>query len=132
MNAFAFDAISIVIDQPDSEFDLVCFAGSGQAPEIYLMLQRSLKFNAQDASLGMGTYYIEWCDQSNSGYGGVAQALLAPSLIEFKFNTAGAEFLGGMEALKISMSLQPDQFTALQLALERVFDGTGCLIVTDA
>ncbi|AVP96791.1 hypothetical protein C7S18_06070 [Ahniella affigens] len=132
MSTFAFDAARVAIEQPDNQFDLVGFADSNFGPESYLILQRAFEFDEQDTSLGMNTYHVEWCDQGNSGYGGVSRAMLTPSSVEFVFDSEGAEFLGGLRALKISFQLEPAQFAELSRALERVFEGSGCLVIADA
>jgi hypothetical protein len=132
MSTFAFDAACVAIDQPDGEFDLVGFADNAQDPESYLILQRALEFDEQDISLGMNTYHVEWCDQEYSGYGGISRAMLTPCSIQFVFDTMGIGFLGGLEALKISLRLQHGQFAELSRVLGRIFEGSDCLFVADA
>ena len=132
MSTFAFDAVCVAIDQPDGEFDLVGFADSAQDPESYLILQRALGFDEQGMSVGMDTYHVEWCDQQYSGYGGISRALLTPCSMEFAFDATGIGYLGGLEALKMSLRLQPGQFAELSRVLGRIFKASGCLFVADA
>jgi Immunity protein 10 len=131
MSSFVFVATCVAIEQPDGEFDLVGFADSEYDPKSYLMLQRAFQFDEQDVKLGMDTYHVEWCDQGSSGYGGISRVFLTLSTVEFEFNPKGIEFLGGLETLKISIQLKTSQLRVLHQALDRIFEGSGCLIVAD-
>jgi hypothetical protein len=74
MSSFAFEAKSVATAHPGGEFHLVGFADFDA--NTYFMLQRAFEFNEQDVALGMDTYYIEWCGQEHSGYGGISQFVL--------------------------------------------------------
>jgi len=50
-------------------YHMVGFSDNGDNPNQYIILQRFMKFDAQDIKLGMNSYYFEYLDQSNSGYG---------------------------------------------------------------
>ena len=132
MSTFAFDVDCVAIDQRDGEVDLVGFADSAQDPEFYLILQRALGFDEHDISQGIDTYHVEWCDQEHSGYGGISRAMLTPCSMEFVFDATGIGFLGGLEALKISLRLEPGQFAELSQVLGRIFEASGCSFVADA
>lgn len=129
MSTFAFNAGRVAIEHLDGEFSLVGFADSDRDPETYLTLQRALEFDEQNSSLGMDTYHVEWCDQGSSGYGGISRAVLTPTAVELAFDAEGSAFLGGLQALRISFQLRPGQLPELRRALERIFEGSGCLVI---
>jgi hypothetical protein len=135
MNSFAFEAKSVAVEHPDGEFHLVGFADREFNTSIYLMLQRAFEHDEhdeQDVELGMDTYHVEWCDQQNSGYGGISQFVLKPTGAEITFAPDAAEALDGMGRLSIFFQLAPSEHLALREALGHIFEGSGCLVVADA
>lgn len=132
MTAFSFRAESVVSEHPDGACHLVGFADKKYDTEIYLMLERSYEEEEQDVQLGMNTYHIEWCDQEQSGYGGITQFVLKSSSAEVHFEPNMAESLGGMEHVSISFRLQASEHQALKKTLQRIFHGSSCLRFADA
>ena len=80
----------------------------------------------------MDTFYVEWCGQGNSRYGGITRFLLKPGMAEVTFDTETTELLNGMEHLRISFHLPPAEYASLREGLEHIFDGTGCFQAADA
>jgi hypothetical protein len=134
MTIFSFSAESVVSEHPDGVCHLVGFADKKFDTEIYLMLQRSYEEEEreQDIQLGMNTYHVEWCDQRNSGYGGITQFVLRPTSAEVHFEPELAESLGGMEHLSISFQLEASKHQKLKEALLCIFRGRKCLELADA
>jgi hypothetical protein len=133
MNTFAFEAKCIATEHPDGICYLVGFADSKFDTKIYLMLQRDFEgvCDEEEIELGMDNYYVEWCGQENSGYGGISQFVLNQGNVEVAFSPDGVENLNGIECISISFQLTPSEHTALKEALSHIFRDSGCLIVTD-
>ncbi|MBH9579192.1 Imm10 family immunity protein [Inhella proteolytica] len=131
MTVFAFQASCVVNRHPDGECHLVGFADHERDTKTYLMLQRSFEEDEQDVELGMNTYYVEWCGQERSGYGGVAKFTLKRGLAELTFRPEMAIALGGIKHLSIGFQLSADEWDALQEALKCIFFGSGCLEIAD-
>lgn len=53
----------------EEQYYMVGFSDNGDEPNQYVILQRAINFDKQDVGLGMNSYYFEFSDQSNSGYG---------------------------------------------------------------
>jgi hypothetical protein len=53
----------------EDNYYMIGFSDNGDAPDKYVIIERAMAFDEQDIELGMGTYYFEYSDQSNSGYG---------------------------------------------------------------
>jgi Immunity protein 10 len=53
--------------------------------ENYVIIQRANTFDSQDKELGMDNYYIEYNDQSNSGYGICEKIVLDNDILDFVF-----------------------------------------------
>lgn len=63
-----FTANHIVYELTEDNSYLVGYADDKNDTEEYVIIERALEFDEQDISLGMNSYYIEYADQSNSGY----------------------------------------------------------------
>lgn len=63
-----FTANHIVYELTEDNSYLVGYADDKNDTEEYVIFERALEFDEQDISLGMNSYYIEYADQSNSGY----------------------------------------------------------------
>lgn len=96
------------------------------------MLQRGIEDDAQDRQMGMDTYYVEWCDQGWSLYGGVEAFFLGQSSAHVVFTPLGAERLGGLEQLSIDFQVSEVEWHALYGALAAIFRGTDRLAVADS
>ena len=64
-----FIANEIVYEVTEYNSYLVGFADDKNEPKEYVIVERALEFDEQDIKLGMDSYYFEYSDQSNSGYG---------------------------------------------------------------
>ena len=87
MTVFSFHANSVVSEHPEGECHFVGFADETWDTEIYLMLGRLFEDEEQDIQIGLNTFHMEWCTQSNSGYGGITQLVLKPSSANVHFDT---------------------------------------------
>lgn len=85
MNTFAFEAECVAVEQRDGEFLVVGFADNDLDTGTYLMLQRALEHDEQNGALGMDTFYVEWCGEENSRYGGISRFELRPNSAEVIF-----------------------------------------------
>ena len=65
---FDADKITYKIDSED-ECYMIGFSDNGDEPDQYVIVQRSINFDEKDVEQGMNTYYFEYSDQANSGYG---------------------------------------------------------------
>ena len=65
---FVANKITYEINTDDGYY-LIGFSDNSDTPNQYVIIQRAIEFDEQDVALGMNTYYFEYSDQSNSGYG---------------------------------------------------------------
>ncbi|GGX06561.1 Imm10 family immunity protein [Undibacterium macrobrachii] len=126
MSTFKFHANCVVTQDPNCEGHLVGFADQ-DAAQIYLMLQRAYEYDEQDRELGMDTYYVEWCNQENSGYGGISQFSLHRNLAELIFDPDVSAELDDLHQISISFKLDENQFESLKQALQKIFENSNCL-----
>ena len=78
-----FIANEIVYEVTEYNSYLVGFADDKNEPEEYVIVERALEFDEQDIKLGMDSYYFEYSDQSNSGYGLCDKVILRQNEIVF-------------------------------------------------
>jgi hypothetical protein len=72
----------------EDEVLTVAFADSEDAdPDRYLILQRGASDDAQDAELGMDTYYAEIGEPGLAGYGGIDAVQISADALVFAFST---------------------------------------------
>lgn len=64
-----FTANDIIYQISDENSFLIGFADDSNDPNEYIIAEKAFEFDEQDIELGMDTYYFEYADQSNSGYG---------------------------------------------------------------
>jgi hypothetical protein len=65
---FIADKVTYEINT-EEDYYMIGFSDNGDEPDQYVILQRAIVFDKQDIELGINTYYFEYLDQSNSGYG---------------------------------------------------------------
>jgi hypothetical protein len=75
------------IDNIEENYKMIAFGDNREEEKIenYVILQRANTFDEQDIKLGMDSYYIEYNDQSNSGYGICEQISIDENLINIEF-----------------------------------------------
>ena len=78
-----FIANEIVYEVTECNSYLVGFADDKNEPKEYVIVERALEFDEQDIKLGMDSYYFEYSDQSNSGYGLCDKVILRQNEIVF-------------------------------------------------
>lgn len=78
-----FIANEIVYEVTEYNSYLVGFADDKNEPKEYVIVERALEFDVQDIKLGMDSYYFEYSDQSNSGYGLCDKVILRQNEIVF-------------------------------------------------
>ena len=78
-----FIANEIVYEVTEYNSYLVGFADDKNEPKEYVIVERALEFEEQDIKLGMDSYYFEYSDQSNSGYGLCDKVILRQNEIVF-------------------------------------------------
>ena len=78
-----FIANEIVYEVTEYNSYLVGFADDKNEPKEYVIVERALGFDEQDIKLGMDSYYFEYSDQSNSGYGLCSKVILRQNEIVF-------------------------------------------------
>jgi hypothetical protein len=73
----------------EEDYYLLGFSDNGDEPDQYVVLQRAINFDEQDVELGMNTYYFEYSNQSNSGYGICKKIVIEKGYVffELKENT---------------------------------------------
>ena len=65
------------------QFIFIGFADDKNEPKEYVIVERALEFDEQDIKLGMDSYYFEYSDQSNSGYGLCSKVVIRQNEIVF-------------------------------------------------
>lgn len=78
-----FIANEIVYEVTEYNSYLVGFADDKNEPKEYVIVERALEFDEQNIKLGMDSYYFEYSDQSNSGYGLCDKVILRQNEIVF-------------------------------------------------
>lgn len=78
-----FIANEIVYEVTEYNSYLVGFSDDKNEPKEYVIVERALEFDEQDIKLGMDSYYFEYSDQSNSGYGLCDKVILRQNEIVF-------------------------------------------------
>lgn len=78
-----FIANDIVYEVTEDNSYLIGFADDKNEPNEYVIIERALEFDEQDIKLGMDSYYFEYSDQSNSGYGLCSKVVLRQNEIVF-------------------------------------------------
>jgi len=78
-----FIANEIVYEVTEYNSYLVGFADDKNEPKEYVIVERALEFDEQDIKLGIDSYYFEYSDQSNSGYGLCDKVILRQNEIVF-------------------------------------------------
>ena len=78
-----FIANEIVYEVTEYNSYWVGLADDKNEPKEYVIVERALEFDEQDIKLGMDSYYFEYSDQSNSGYGLCDKVILRQNEIVF-------------------------------------------------
>ena len=78
-----FIANDVVYELTVDNSYLIGFADNKNEPNEYVIIERALEFDEQDIKLGMDSYYFEYSDQSNSGYGLCSKVVLRQNEIVF-------------------------------------------------
>ncbi len=78
-----FIANDVVYEVTVDNSYLIGFADNKNEPNEYVIVERALEFDEQDIKLGMDSYYFEYSDQSNSGYGLCSKVVLRQNEIVF-------------------------------------------------
>lgn len=81
-----FIANDIIYEVTEDNSYLVGFADDKNDPEEYVIIERAFEFDEQDIKLGMDSYYFEYSDQSNSGYGFCSKVVIRQNEIVFSIN----------------------------------------------
>lgn len=87
---FTAKKITYEINKEESYY-MVGFLDNDDEPDQYVILQRAITFDDQDIKLGMNTYYFEFSDQSNSGYGVCKNVKLENNKVYFNLNTTSVK-----------------------------------------
>jgi hypothetical protein len=132
MESFVLQAESVAVEHPKRGCHLVGFADQAPDTKTYLLLQRAFAFDEQDVALGMDTYHVEWCGQHTSGYGGISRFQLNPGHAQVTFAPGSPVARGGIARLTIAFQLTAPEHLALQDALRDIFEGSDCVLLTDA
>jgi len=76
-----------ISDNIDDGYKMISFGDNEIEENIenYVIIQRANTFDSQDEKLGMNNYYIEYNDQSNSGYGVCEKIVLDNNMLDFIF-----------------------------------------------
>lgn len=78
-----FIANDVVYEVTVDNSYLIGFADNKNEPNGYVIIERALEFDEQDIKLGMDSYYFEYSDQSNSGYGLCSKVVIRQNEIVF-------------------------------------------------
>lgn len=78
-----FIANDVVYEVTVDNSYLIGFADNKNEPNEYVIIEKALEFDEQDIKLGMDSYYFEYSDQSNSGYGLCSKVVLRQNEIVF-------------------------------------------------
>lgn len=120
----SFHAKSINIENMDDCY-LVIFYNIGE----YFLLQKAYDFDEKDQQNGMNTYHIEYCDQSQSLYGGIDSIVLYRNKVDIELNEEAAKQLKINKKLSIGFTLNDENYKNLEIQLKNIFTDDKCLSV---
>ncbi len=82
---FKADKITYDLNSEEGVYT-IGFSDNEDDPDQYIVFQRAVSFDEQDENSGMNSYYFEYADQSNCGYGICRKVILESSNITFFMN----------------------------------------------
>ena len=119
-----FQAENVAIESRDGAY-IVGFSSSiSAAPELYVILQRSIQDTDDDHSLGHDIYYVE-VSGIGSGYGGIQKVTLSNDKLSLQINQP-SKYFGDLGMIIISFNLNSDEKTRLENQIRSIFRDTDC------
>jgi hypothetical protein len=112
----SFHIKSIHIENMDNCY-LLIFYNIGE----YFLLQRGYELDEQEDKFGFNTYYIEYCDQYQSCYGGIEKILLHKDKIDIDLSVNAANNLKINRKLSIRFNLEEQKYKELKIQLKNIF-----------
>jgi len=102
---------------------MIGFFNNGDEPDKYVILQRAITFDEQDIELGMNTYYFEYSDQSNSGYGICENAKIEKNKVLFDLKENA---LDDIEKIEITFEQEKtiDDWNEFENIFNKIFSST--------
>lgn len=92
----------------EDEYYLIGFSDNGDEPNQYVILEKAMTFDEQDVELEMNTYYFEYSDQSNSGYGICKNVLLENNRVYFELKEKALDDIKSIEIIFEQEALTTD------------------------
>lgn len=117
---FIADKVTFEINEDDN-FYMIGFSDNGDDPEQYVIVQRAILFDEQDIELGMGSYYFEYSDQSNSGYGICRNVELDRNKVVFKFKENTIDDIEAIE-IKFKDEMSSDVWSEFEDIFNKIFN----------
>jgi hypothetical protein len=120
----SFHTKSINIENMEQCY-LVIFYNIGE----YFLLQRAYDLDSNNQEIGMNTYYIEYCDQAQSIYGGIDSIVLYRDKVDIKLNEEASNQLKINRNLSIGFTLDDGKYKELELQLKNIFIDDICFSI---
>jgi hypothetical protein len=120
----SFHTKSINIENMEQCY-LVIFYNIGE----YFLLQRAYDLDSNNQEIGMNTYYIEYCDQAQSIYGGIDSIVLYRDKVDIKLNEKASNQLKINRNLSIGFTLDDGKYKELELQLKNIFIDDICFSI---
>jgi hypothetical protein len=119
----SFHTKSINIENMEQCY-LVIFYNIGE----YFLLQRAYDLDSNNQEIGMNTYYIEYCDQAQSIYGGI-DSIVYRDKVDIKLNEKASNQLKINRNLSIGFTLDDGKYKELELQLKNIFIDDICFSI---
>jgi hypothetical protein len=120
----SFHTKSINIENMEQCY-LVIFYNIGE----YFLLQRAYDLDSNNQEIGMNTYYIEYCDQAQSIYGGIDSIVLYRDKVDIKLNEKASNQLKINRNISIGFTLDDGKYKELELQLKNIFIDDICFSI---
>ena len=120
---FLADKITYEINTEENYY-MIGFSDNGDEPEQYVILQRAITFDIQDVELGMNTYYLEYSDQSNSGYGVCENVKIEKGKVIFGLKSKVFDDIETIE-IKFEQEKTIDDWNEFKNIFEKIFSPAG-------
>lgn len=123
-NKISFKAQEVYADYDPNDLLIIGFSGKMNNEDVYFMIQDAYdREDEQEIELGMDTYYLEWNDQSQGGYGGISELVVYRNKIHIELNKIGRKNLKIKdEILSIEFDLNDKAFLNLTEKLKLIFE----------
>lgn len=118
-----FSATQFAVTEENEVLVIALGTSCTEEDDYYLLLQHKDEHTEQDTRFGMDKPYIEYCGQGWSWYGHIERFELYRDRVVVSMDSSAAAQMRNDGIIEVSFSLPDPEFSQLQSALERTFQG---------